>query len=198
MKGILYLRTDSPRGKTWEEWTADWWKWILEIPASCIPGHDVDGSVLSTTKQSYSDPLFLSGTYGGTTNRTIQIKKGKSLLLPIINVTTSFAEAPHLKNKAELAAFVEDNTNDLLYKQAIIDGITLDNVDQYRVKSDFFTFTFPQNNIYDAQPGETIGISDGYWVFLKPLSAGIHTIQTLGSCLAGKIRIEVNYTIHVA
>jgi hypothetical protein len=197
MTGILYSRKESPLGKTWEEWTAEWWRWILEIPSPRNPGYDVDGTIFSETKQTHSDPIFLPGTYDGSTNRTIKIKEGNSVLLPIINVTTSFAEAPHLQSKDELMTFVEKNTNDLLYKEALIDGVTLEDVDQYRVRSDFFTFTFPKNNIYGAKSGQTTGISDGYWLFLRPLSTGKHSIQTFGSCLAGKIRIEVKYTIHV-
>jgi hypothetical protein len=194
---LVYSRAESPIGRTWAEWTAEWWKWILEIPKPLNPGYDVDGTLLQKTQQKYSDPFFLVGTYGGKARRNIRIEEGKSILLPVINVTTSFAEAPALKTEEELLTYVEENTNDLLNKRAVIDGTEIGQLDNYRVRSDFFTFTFPYNNIYNASPGRTTGISDGYWLFLRPLIAGSHTLHTSGSCLAGKIRIEVQYTIDV-
>jgi hypothetical protein len=194
---LVYSREESPLGRTWAEWTAEWWKWILEIPKPWNPGYDVDGTLSRTTHQKYSDPFFLAGTYGGKACRTIRIEEGKSILLPVINVTTSFAESPDLKTKEELLTYVEENTNDLLNKRAVVDGTEFDKLDNYRVRSDFFTFTFPDNNIYNALPGRTTGISDGYWLFLRPLLAGSHTLYTSGSCLAGRIRIEVQYTIEV-
>jgi hypothetical protein len=197
IKDLLYSRDESPLGKTWEEWSVEWWKWIFEIPKPQNPGYDVDGSLLQGTQQKFSDPFFLVGTHGGRANRAIRINEGKSILLPIINVTTSFAEAPGFRSKEELLKYVEDNTNDLSNKRATIDGIQIEQLEKYRVRSNFFTFTFPENNIYDTAPGRTIGIADGYWLFLRPLREGNHTIHTFGSCLAGKIKIEVNYIIDI-
>ncbi len=196
--GMLYSRDELPLGRTWEEWTEEWWKWVLEIPKSKNPGYDVDGRLIERTPQRFSDPFFLVGTHGGRAVRAIHISTGKSILMPVINVTTSFAEAPYLGTKDELLEFVISNSNDLTNKGATINGLNITNLEQYRVRSDFFTFTFPESNIYDARAGPTIGIADGYWLFLRPLGPGKHTINTFGSCLAGRIRIEVLYTVIVS
>ena len=176
----------------------EWWKWILEIPKPQNPGYDTDGSLFERTPQRFSDPYFLVGTHGGQADRSIHLTSGKSIFLPVINVTTSFAEAPYLKSKDELLEFVVRNSNDLIHKGAIIDGVSIEKLESYRVRSDFFTFNFPDNNIYDTKAGPTIGIADGYWLFLRPLREGEHSIHTFGSCLAGRIRIEVIYTIFVS
>lgn len=194
---ILYSRKDLPLGKTWEEWTVEWWKWVLEIPKYRNPGYDVDGSLLQNTPQKFLDPYFLVGTHGGQAKRSIHIRVGTSILMPVINVTISFAEAPHLRSRDELLDFVVRNSNDLTNKGATIDGLSFSDLEEYRVRSDFFPVNFPENNIYSVRAGPTVGIADGYWLFLRPLEAGEHTIHTFGSCLAGRIRIEVLYTISV-
>jgi hypothetical protein len=70
-----------------------------------------------------------------------------------------------------------------------VDGVRIKNINQYRVTSPVFSAFFPEDAILpdDLLPGGTIPqgvhgplVSDGYWVLLKPLSRGTHTIFTNG------------------
>lgn len=56
---------------------------------------------------------------------------------------------------------------------------------------------FPENNVYGVKAGPTKGISDRYWIFLKPLPPGRQEIHTFGSCLAGTVNIELIYHLIV-
>ena len=60
-----------------------------------------------------------------------------------------------------------------------IDGqvISKSCLEQYRVKSSLFEATLPDDNIHAyGVPGQTQVKSDGYWVFLRPLEPGKHTL----------------------
>lgn len=50
----------------------------------------------------------------------------------------------------------------------------------FRVQSDLFEVSFPNNNIFGIHEGMTQAISDGYWLFLQPLPPGAHTIRFHG------------------
>ena len=193
---ILHRRDDTPHGKTWEEWTAKWWQWILSIPKTHNPVYDTSGE-----KSYYSlnneNVVFLAGTAGGKAVRRVTIPSGRSILLPVINCTTSYAENPSLKTEAEMFAFVQSNIDDIRHKSASIYGLDVVNLENYRVRSGVFKVTFPENNIFNAEAGDTIGVSDGYWLFMKPFRVGSHSIRTFGSCLSGRITIDVAYNIIV-
>jgi hypothetical protein len=64
--------------------------------------------------------------------------------------------------------------------KASIDGKNITNLDEYRVQSPLFNFTLPENNIVGLPPQNTQAVSDGNWVFLKPLSEGEHIISFKG------------------
>jgi hypothetical protein len=186
----LYSINERPFGKTWEEWTTKWWRWFLSIPDRNNPVHDKSGEK-STIGQTDDDVWFLAGTIGGTAERIVVVPAGKALLFPVINVTTSYSENPNLKTEAELMSFAKSHIDNIVKKEASIDGVELLISESHRVQSPPFDFLFPDDNIYGVPRGYTRGVGDGYWLFLKPLSRGRHKIRTYGSCMSGRIQIGV-------
>jgi hypothetical protein len=65
-----------------------------------------------------------------------------------------------------------------------MDGQDLSEIEleKYRIQSPAFNFTLPEDNILNL-PGNTTtsAVSDGNWVFLKPLSPGRHEISFRGN-----------------
>ncbi|HEY7080561.1 MAG TPA: hypothetical protein VH500_12725, partial [Nitrososphaeraceae archaeon] len=179
-----------------EEWTTKWWLWFLSVPIDDNPAYDKTGEK-ANLNQIDPNVWFLAGTTGGTVERTIIIPANKAILLPIINVTTSSLENPELRTEKELISYVNSRMNDIVKKDAYIDGHALFISDSQRVQSTFFTFSFPKNNLYGVQEGVTEGIGDGYWLFIKPLARGTHTIRTSGACMSGRIKIEVDIKLLV-
>lgn len=61
-----------------------------------------------------------------------------------------------------------------------LDGIPLEfNHDQkYRVLTDPFTINLPEHNIWEEKekPGKYTGVAEGYYLLLKPLKTGNHTL----------------------
>ena len=64
-----------------------------------------------------------------------------------------------------------------------IDGYEVKNLEQYRIDSPAggFEFTAVANNPVNIPPGNGTGVSDGFWILLKPLKPGAHTITFSGA-----------------
>ena len=187
---LLFSSEECPFGYSWQYWVTKWWQWFLSIPVDNNPAVDLTGDK-SSVKQNNPYVWFLAGTIYGRAERIVKIPAGKGLLLPIINMTVSKNENPELNSDTEMISYVEGHMKDIVKKRAIIDGNDVLVSEKFRVQSPPFYFNFPLNNIYNAQPGPGRGVGDGYWIFMKPPSSGIHTIKTYGSCMAGKIKIDV-------
>lgn len=191
-----YRTDEMPFGKSWEEWTTEWWRWFLSTPKENHPAYDKTGEK-SGVNQTDQNVWFLAGTTGGRAERTINIPAGKAILLPIINVTTSYSENPELKTEEELASFVDGHMKDIARKEATIDGEKLIISEDHRVRSPPFEFSFPASNVFGAQESVTRGVGDGYWLFLKPSTPGIHSIKTVGACMSGRVQISVDIKLIV-
>jgi hypothetical protein len=187
----IYNRDESPFGKSWQEWTTEWWRWFLSIPRDQHPSYDNCHTIMMDNNQ---DPnvLFLAGATGGRIRGRVALPPNRAVLLPVINFTTSYSEEPALRTEAEMIKHAESNIDDIVEKEAIIDGTTLFISEKDRIRTAPFDFAFPKNNIYGVKEGPSRGVGDGYWIFLKPMKPGPHNIKTCGSCLSGRIRIEVD------
>jgi len=194
----LYRRDEQPYGRTWEEWTTKWWIWFLSISKKMNPAVDESGEK-AIIGQTDPNVWFLAATTGGTAERSVTLPSGISLLVPVINATTSYSEEPRIKNDYELTSYVKSHIDDILIKEVSIDDLDLVISDNDRVQSPPFDFFYPEelpkDNIYFAHGGKTRGAGDGYWIFLKPLSKGEHNIRTFGSCMSGKVQIGVHWRL---
>jgi hypothetical protein len=206
---LLYSRTDSPLGQTWEKWVESWWTWCYYDPYGENPADDRTGK-LSSKGQVLHDVWYLAGTFGGKAQRTCQVPKGMSIFFPIINDLISFHTDQHLKTESELHAYAKADLDHTLLLAAKVDGCELQNLNSYRVHSSLFQITLPVEAGRSA-PVRTQAVSDGYWIFLKPLAPGEHKIEFMGEKLAfdriiqdgasvenlPKFHVEVKYTMQV-
>jgi hypothetical protein len=78
-----------------------------------------------------------------------------------------------------------------------VDGKHLKNLDQHRFQSAAYNFTLPEDNILGENETKSISVADGFWVMLKPLPRGKHTIHFEGGPLDGSWLQDVTYTIFV-
>ena len=63
---------------------------------------------------------------------------------------------------------------------AKIDGVevmTSENRDDFLPDPHLYNITFNEDNLYDADPGTFRAMANGYFIFLKPLSVGSHTLE---------------------
>lgn len=104
----------------------------------------------------------------------------KVILFPILNSECSFAEFPNLKNEEQLRVCAKETQDTVTQVKASIDGKNITNLEGYRIQSPLFSLSMPENNLVGLPPQSTQGVSDGNWVFLKPLPEGEHIITFKG------------------
>ena len=194
---LVYAIDTMPFGVSYKQWTVRWWKWLLSIPRSKNPALD-DTGLNSQIGQKYKQAIFLCQTIENSTmvpNRNITLKDGKAVLMPIINwISTQQEDGENdneLKNTAKLKMDVVQKLHVTVNNMAFKNDLH-----RYRVMSPFFETELPQNNILDVSPGSRRFISDGYWLFFKPLNRPIK-ITSFGTCSSGVTAIAVNYQIDI-
>jgi hypothetical protein len=93
------------------------------------------------------------------------------------------------------------NENHKVKLKAKIDGKSVKNLNGQRVTSPEFTLTIRDGGVFGIPSGtHAPQVADGYWLMLRPLSPGSHTIQFKGEHLAGVFAgtvIEVTYNLTV-
>lgn len=192
---LIFSPDSDPYGVSYAEWTARWWQWVLSLPLEANPVNDTTGK--NCTINQRGPVWFLAGTIGGLVERDCSVPVEKAILLPILNHGGTLADAPTMKSEKELLLHAVTEMNVISNLEVIIDGVKLSGLQIHRIQSPIFDVILPERNLFGGTPGPTKGASDGYWLFLQPLSKGKHKIHSFGSCLSGKIRIGVNYNITI-
>jgi hypothetical protein len=190
----LFALDSSPFGTIYAEWTAKWWQWVLSIAKTKNPVVDQTGENCANNQ---SGPVwFLAGTVQGQAERTCTIPANKAILFPVINVEASIAEGDGTTEE-ELEARVKFEMDQITDMRAMISGTNVNELKQYRIKSPPFDVTLPVDNMLGLPAQTTRMMSEGYWLFLKPLEPGKYDLYSFGSCLAGRIRIGISYYLSV-
>ena len=221
--------TADPRiyGKTYAEWTAEWWKWALSFPIDSNPITDKTGEFCD---KGQSGPVwFLAGTLGESLERTCKIPAGKAIFYPLINIV--WIDCPESTDEdltddevgwilanfqppgdsacqltSTLDTFLAPNFGDefdmplsALRKPAI------------RTQSPVFSAYLPENSLMSEacpQPDYPVpmpsgntgrAVSEGHWVMLPPLENGEHLLKLHGAGCGpdGEILFENAVTYHL-
>ena len=168
------------------DWPGLWWQWMNGFPVNKNPATDGTGDLCSC-RQYNPHVWFLAGTFGGYATRTCVIPYGKSLLFPVITSIFSLAGDPNLKSKDDLIGAARLEIDKVTEVNLTIDDSSYFGSSQFRVKGQPFEY------IQDGK--QTIAVSDGYWVFLKPLNIGNHLIHFVGKNF--DFYNEVNYNLSI-
>jgi hypothetical protein len=167
-------------GLSYAEWTTKWWQWAYSIPTTNNPILDQTGKDCAQSQNQTGPVWFLAGTGGGSAERTCTIPAGKAILLPIVNSLNLRTAG---ESNEELLTAVKERQDKVTTLEASIDGTPLQNLSSYRIQSPFFEVTLPDDNIVGEAAGTYLSVSDGNWLFLKPLPPGQHEIRTHGTII---------------
>jgi hypothetical protein len=196
----FFTAGDAPYGKSYGEWTVEWWRWILGIPKRVSPVVDVSGEYTAMNQQN-RDVYFLAGKLAEERDdlpeRYCKISAYKSILVPVINSESSMLENPELRNDDDIVQHVKNDQNTIVKKQFYLDGKV---IRPERISSDppVFDVYMVDDSLFTVGPGRmTRASADGYWIFLKPLPRGEHTISFHGSCEMGRLRSGAIYKIDI-
>ena len=176
---LVFPVDSKPYGKSYADWSAIWWQWLLSIPKDKSPAGDSTGKDCGTNQQG---PIwFLAGTFGGSAERTCTIPSGKAIMFSPINSECSYVEYPDEKTESDLLECAKTFQDQTTSAQVTINGTAIENLDKFRIQSPPFNVTIPENNVFGVSSGPTQAVSDGLWVILKPLPVGEHKIGFKGS-----------------
>ncbi|HKO99938.1 MAG TPA: hypothetical protein VJU86_23390 [Pyrinomonadaceae bacterium] len=176
-------------GKTYEEWSEAWWKYVLEIPFENNPLFDETGANCNFAQSG--DVFFLVSTAGGTATRNeCIVPAGKVIyfsLLGAVRLKEVDGPEPEIAARSSIQG-VSKSTREL---RVFVDGqdvgISLfPRATPLRTLSTpgFFTIDAPENNVFGLAPNQYHGVADGFYLMLAPLSPGPHEI-TFGGTTAG-------------
>ncbi len=172
-------------GKTYNEWSAEWWKWAISIPVPANPTTDMTGQ---HCRVQQTPPVFFLGSTVFQVPVTLEctVPSGTPLFVTVLAAGCGNVFPPPYfgSTDAERLACAQAITDfvDLGTLKATIDGMSVDGLQNFRFASPPFNFRAPaQNNLFGL-PGVTSGrmTSDGYWLMLKPLSPGRHVYHHEG------------------
>jgi hypothetical protein len=176
---FAYPTSSHPFGSSYAEWSAEWWKWCMELPVEDHPSTETDafdvtagqaGKVWFLAAPVLSDP-------DSSVTRACTIPAGKALFLPLICAEWSSLEgASSLQEEQETAAWQADHiVPGSLF--CTLDGAVLSEPTDYRFMSPQLAFEAPTPWLFGDTGGFGTAVGDGYYVFLKQLAPGQHTLH---------------------
>jgi hypothetical protein len=194
-------------GKSNVEWSADWLKWALPIPAGANPILDTTGDYAAVGQTG--KVWFLAGVTGSgdvpPVVRTISIPEDTYLFFPIVNYfwvnTPETGDAPWSSvQEANVRNILSDIVDTATGLSLEIDGSLVLNLADYRLQSADDHCRIPPlgvDNIFgvDLRPNAHPCVADGYWVMVRPLPAGSHKIKFTGGLSGFSLDVTYNITV---
>lgn len=169
----------QPQDRSYGEWSAQWWKFVLELPADKNP---VPAGPTECATYRVGDVMLVavpSLMYGVELHCEAPV--GSMIFLEVLDAECSTLEPPPFNgaNQEELTACARSLTPTDL--QASIDGVPIEHPQQYISVSPMYDFVVPANNVLGvrgSQAGKSVAY--GAYLMLAPLKPGAHSIHTHG------------------
>jgi len=199
--------TSQPEGQTYGRWAVEWWQWALGIPLAANPLVDTSGQ--SCAQRQVDTVWFLAGSVASDpVVRTCTIPSGRALFFPLINnLYGAFLSDPR-STRTEAFARAQVACTTPVAITASIDGIAVSNPQRFSTgaegsQSPIFNVQLPPANLLGA--GEDVipelaltpSAEHGYYLFVRPLAPGRHTIRWIASGCFGDFYQDVTYVLTV-
>ena len=194
----VYPPAIPPLATRYSTHAANWWKWALSVPADKSPLLDTTGA---NCGQGQSGLVFyLAGSFSDQPiTRNCTVPAGKHIIFPVVNAAYfAFAEDPaEQKTEAYLRSQVE-YIKDSTELEVEIDGVEVSNVSRFFERSDIFSVTLPDNNVFGLPAGFKLApaADAGFYIGIAPLLGGQHTIHFHGKTPDGFVQ-DVTYNLNV-
>jgi hypothetical protein len=214
-QSAVFPRDAVVYGNTYGNWSAAWRQWADAMPAKKHPLFDT-----ADCSEGQSGPVwFLGGRFcsdqlkncnSAPAIRTCTVPAGKALYFPVVNSACLDGEA---KNNlcitakpfiTEIKQVINDQINQTTDLQVTLDNVTVKNdylKTNFRVQSPVYSTVLPDGNFYQAlgepviTPGTYLGMDDGVYLMLAPLSKGTHKLNIKGYFPQWDFRLDFNYKL---
>ena len=160
---------------------------------------------------------FLAGSFVGPVVRTCEVPAGKSLFFPLINIFygAELDDRPGMRTEEFVRA--TGSCTEPAEISVEIDGFKIPKPTRFFTgpsgsQSPFFNVQLPPENLVGAVPVPVSGLPDesvvpelvltpsaeqGYYLFVRPLSPGAHTIRWIASgCTPDNVQ-DITYNLKV-
>jgi hypothetical protein len=204
-------------GKSYNELASEWTNWLIAEPSATNPAYDDNGSLCDRNQEG--KVWFLAGTFENVntpndlSKRKCRVPAGKAIFLSLGGVYVSFSpdfmglDTLCSQLPSEIEQIRCDVNNDVPVAPSIsfevkIDGKPVKDLFALRVqsKSEGFTLKIPDASLlteWGFSPGDrSPAVSDGYFLYLKPLKPGKHTLKVVMTNADGSLT-GVNWTLIV-
>jgi hypothetical protein len=168
----------NPYGSTLGEWAGKWWQWFLYTPTVSDSEPEREDESTNRCAINQGGPVwFLEGVGGGGAVKYVcTIPPEKAILIPLLIGACSYADTPNARTDQELRSCAMSGNEGALI-ELTIDGVKLEDINTYRVQSQPFGLTIPEENPLGFRAGPTTAVADCWCVMLEPLPVGRHIIQ---------------------
>lgn len=200
---------DEFAGKSYNELVNEWTNWFVREPLATNPALDPDGRFCDLNQQG--KVWFLASTFEGVVDRTCEIPADKAIFVSVGGAFVSFAPEfpsagdPCLQLGTSLEQVRCDVNEDVpvapgITLAATLDGVPVNDLFAYRAQSrpGGFTLKVPNPSFLTdlglAAGNRTPAVADGYFLLVKPLGPGVHTLSVLKTH-ADQSQAGVNYTL---
>jgi hypothetical protein len=192
----VYAPDAKPFGMTYGEWSAEWWKQAVRQTGA--PGTPFAAGEVDCTAMGARNVVFLVGTTTSVpVSRSCTIPHHVAILLPAINAECSEVEGNGTTD-AELRACAAGFADEFTNVHVVVDGVALAGLDAFRFDSPLFRFSPVAGNVFGIPPAvRSKSVADGYWVMLRKLGKGVHTVSFGGAFPAVGFETETTYTLTV-
>lgn len=181
----VFPPTAHPYGKSYTEWTVDWMQEFMYFDCAHNPWLNPDNGVLFYQN---GPVYFMAGLSTPGASANVTVPHGKAILFPLVNFLNdypcpdpSFEPAPGQTMEEFLTEGLEGVMSLITDLSVTIDGASVSNISNYLFTTDLFYFTGNPDlsNCFDpCITGESqAAVASGYYMMLKPLSKGTHTVH---------------------
>ena len=161
-------------GLTQREHAVRWWQWANLVPPGVRPYQDPTGAQCGLNQ---SGPVwFLAGTDGtADTRRHCRMPADKHVFLPVINMLAHSRPGKPLTCQ-QARAMAAANNDHLGAVEVTIDGQPVQRIERFRQSTPDCFDAFPVAPYLEKTGSWFPAATDGYWLMIRPLPAGIHVI----------------------
>jgi hypothetical protein len=171
-QSVLIPHDEPIAGASQEEWARRWWQWAWSFDYPESPVADRTGQFCGA--RQVGEVWYLAGTYGTRrTVRTCRVPAGKVIFFPLINYVVHPARGARENCMALMsrAAAMTETPSALVLE---LDGKQFEALASHRQVS---KGCFNLNEAAASPSPPLLAAANGYYVALRPLAAGTHTLN---------------------